>query len=123
MRHDEKTKRLKKQADKLFSELVRRRGRCQRCGKAPPDVVLHCAHVYSRTYTAIRWDERNALCLCAGCHLWGHRRPVEWTLFIEDVLGAEVVRSLLEEAQSYVGRVRRVDYEEIVTDLKRKLAA
>lgn len=117
------TKTLKNKADRLFSLLIRSRGVCERCGKRPPEVMLQCAHVFSRSYTAIRWDERNALCLCRGCHHWGHMRPVEWTLFIEETIGADTVRVLLEKARNYAGRVKRVDYEELIAELESKVAA
>lgn len=116
------TKTLKRKADRLFSQIIRARGRCQRCDKKPPEVVLHCAHIYSRRYTAIRWDERNSLCLCASCHFWSHQHPVEWSLFIEDLFGVEQLRSLLEEARAYPGRIKRVDYEGLIADLKKRVA-
>jgi len=60
--------------DKKFSELVRSRGRCEFCGRA--DVRLECAHIQSRRYVCIRWDLRNALCLCSACHFKSHAQPL-----------------------------------------------
>lgn len=61
--------------DKLFSQKVRSKGFCERCGK---ESNLQCAHIYSRRNKRLRWDFENALCLCAGCHLyWWHLEPAE----------------------------------------------
>lgn len=71
------TKKLIKEADKLFSELVRRKGMCEKCGSVKN---LQCAHVISRTNKHLRWNRDNALCLCLRCHLyWAHRSPLEFT--------------------------------------------
>jgi len=51
--------------DRIFSQLVRIRGACQRCG-SPKN--LQCAHVISRRYSATRCLPDNAWCLCATCH-------------------------------------------------------
>lgn len=70
---------LIKKADKLFSEVIRSRGECEKCGSK---TNLQCAHIISRTNKHLRWDESNALCLCFRCHFfWFHRNPldaVEW---------------------------------------------
>jgi len=60
--------RLKKQADLLFSEYIRKRdGKCMYCGKKEN---LQCSHVYGRRWEDGRWDCDNAITLCAGCHLY-----------------------------------------------------
>lgn len=114
------TKTLKNRADALFSQIIRARGVCERCGRRPPEITLQCAHILSRKYTATRWLETNALSLCVGCHHWGHMNPVEWGIFLEDDAGVDV-RALREEARSYTGRVKKVDYEALVAELKEKL--
>ena len=70
-------KNLIKKADKLFSEIVRSKGKCEHCGKVES---LQCAHVLSRTNKHLRWNEDNALCLCTRCHLfWAHKSPLEFS--------------------------------------------
>lgn len=70
-------KTLKRKLDKLVSEIVRKRGKCERClGKN----CLQAAHIFSRTYLNTRWDLDNVLCLCAGCHFFAHKNPI---LFVE----------------------------------------
>jgi late competence protein required for DNA uptake (superfamily II DNA/RNA helicase) len=61
-------------ADILFSKYIRKRANytCQRCGAVHEENSqgLHCAHVFTRGGYLLRHDERNALCLCYGCHQW-----------------------------------------------------
>lgn len=111
-------KTLKNKADKLFSLIVRARGHCQRCGRHPGEVTLQCAHILSRKYTATRWDEKNALSLCVGCHHWGHSNPLEWMLWLEEKFGLAYIKGLQEKARAYPGRVKRVDYEHLVAELQ-----
>lgn len=117
-----RTKTLKNKADKLFSQSVRARGVCQRCGRTPPAVVLHCSHVMSRKYTAIRWDERNALCMCQGCHFWQHQNPAENALFLLEVVGETELDALRKEALAYTGTISKVDYESLVKELEGRAA-
>lgn len=58
--------------DTLFSQIVRARGVCLRCGKTAD---LQCSHIVSRGYLATRWNEQNAICACKGCHHWQHMNP------------------------------------------------
>lgn len=47
---------------------------CVRChNKTRP---VQWAHIFSRRHKNLRWEEDNALTLCAGCHLWWHHEPV-----------------------------------------------
>lgn len=75
-----------KKLDKVFSQIIRSKGFCEHCGVS--DRTLQCAHIYSRRHKNIRWDKENALCLCAGCHLfWWHHEPAEairWAMGIRD---------------------------------------
>jgi len=61
-------------ADILFSKYIRKRAgyRCQKCRTqhAPNSKGLHCAHIFTRGGYVLRFDERNALCLCYACHSW-----------------------------------------------------
>lgn len=80
MRNKKKTPeaRRKQKLDKLFSLKVREVGVCQASDFRPManhSEVLQCAHRKSRRYLVIRWDFRNADCLCAGCHRYFHDHP------------------------------------------------
>ena len=62
--------------DKLCREVVfARDDGCQWCGRL--DRQMQWAHVRSRRYLSTRWDTRNSLKLCGGCHLLWHHQPLE----------------------------------------------
>lgn len=80
-----KKKYKQKDADRLFSLLIRHRGVCQAKGKDSVSCGgnLQCAHIVGRANGVLRYDENNALCLCAGHHNWYTYHPFEWfTVFI-----------------------------------------
>lgn len=116
-------KKLRDKADRLWSLLIRQRdGVCQRCGRGREEIVLQAAHVISRRYKAIRWDERNGIALCMGCHHWGHKQPVEFDWWVQDLIGKDVYETLRAEALDYVGELKRLDLEEVIGNLQAKLA-
>lgn len=86
----------KAKATRLHSQVVRARGRCERCGKI--DGTLQCAHIVSRRYTATRTDERNAWCLCFPCHRWLTEHPDQHVAFAIQTLGDAGYRELLDKA-------------------------
>lgn len=113
---------LKKKADKLFSLLVRQKGYCELAGK---DKVrcgghLQCAHIFTRSYHSIRWSENNAVCLCAGHHVYYTHHPSEWEEIIRAVFPVKWAASLegkrdkwdkdinkvLEQLEEEYGRVK-----------------
>lgn len=116
------TKPLKAKADKLFSQIIRERGACERCGKGPDQAQLQCAHIISRRYNATRWDEENCLCLCGGCHFWAHQQPIAFGLWVIEKIGQAKATELRDQAQAYAGRVSRIDYEELIARLTERLA-
>ena len=78
MNKAKKTDRQKqiKRLDTLFSEYIRKRamkrvGGCERC-LTPKKTYkeLQTAHFHSRRKYTVRWDERNAVGLCGGCHMY-----------------------------------------------------
>lgn len=76
---------MKNKLDKIFSLVVRKRGYCQRCNMVDYE-KFQCCHIYSRANLAVRWTLNNALCLCAGCHFWGHQNPTEFTELVLNIL-------------------------------------
>ena len=71
---------LKRKADKLFSELIRQKGFCILKGidSVSCNGNMQCAHIIGRANHALRWDLKNALCLCAGHHIYYTSHPWEW---------------------------------------------
>lgn len=73
-------KRQKDKADRLFSLKIREIGYCELAGK---DTIhcgggLQCAHIETRGAHGIRWNELNAVCLCAGHHVYYTNNPNAW---------------------------------------------
>lgn len=102
---------LKRKLDKLVSEIVRARGKCERCGKRKN---LQCCHIFGRTYLNTRWDLLNLLALCPNCHInFSHKQPILFTEFVKKHLGEEKYE-LLKEAHNLI-------YKPTIDDLLIKL--
>lgn len=92
-----KRSKLIKQADKLFAEVVRKRGASQKSGKTDN---LQCCHLHSRSKKSVRWNLDNAFCLTAGEHLfWAHKEPVEFVEWAKCILGEDRYIALNERAR------------------------
>ena len=87
--------------DILFSEIVRMPGKCVRCGKTSS---LTCAHIMKRRYYSTRFEFRNAICLCLGCHSWFD------THMITDLLFSPKKRVLDAADESYTFLVEKLGY-------------
>jgi hypothetical protein len=80
-RHDGTKRCAFHEADRLFSERVRARGRCEVKSWHPSircNGDLQTMHIISRRYRSIRWTFENALCGCAAHHRFYTDRPLEW---------------------------------------------
>lgn len=80
--------------DELFGKIVRSSGLCVGRCDGQPKGALQCAHGFSRRYRATRWDERNAFCLCQGCHLYWTLRPLEWDQWLRVRWGQDLYDEL-----------------------------
>jgi len=103
----------KKQADHWFSLIIRSKGKCENCGS---QYNLQCAHIVSRRYLNLRWDIRNAIPLCASCHVYFTYRPLEWEIWVNKKIGEEKHTQLKQEALRI--RVGKIMYRELVESLK-----
>lgn len=91
---------IKKKLDVLFSKIVRSVGRCERCGKTEH---LQCAHIFSRRHLSLRYDFENAICLCAGCHLyWWHLEPAEAIRWVSKIKNMDY----LEEQKNKITKLK-----------------
>jgi hypothetical protein len=113
-----------KLADKYFSLLIRLRGYCAakgldsiQCGGS-----LQCAHVVTRANKRLRYDERAALCLCAGHHRYYTTHADEWYWdFLPKYFAGQfhyVQRHRNETVRNNSGRLR-----EIIDALDQQLTA
>lgn len=74
-------KTLRNKLDKAWSRNILSKGKCEVCSKKES---LNAHHIVGRRNLTLRWDLRNGVCLCAGCHtfrtLSAHQNP-EWFHF------------------------------------------
>jgi hypothetical protein len=88
---------ITRKLDKALSTIVRTCGSCRRCGKKKN---LQCAHIFSRNNRSVRWDFKNVVCLCAGCHFWAHANPVLFTEWVRQFLGEDKYATLKLQANT-----------------------
>ncbi len=92
-----------KEADRLFSLIVRSRGVCEAAGTAPDcKGVLQCCHGFTRGYMSTRWDERHSFCMCAGHHKYFTHKPLQWDEWRREQWGDDLYRELRTLALSGV---------------------
>jgi 5-methylcytosine-specific restriction endonuclease McrA len=114
-------KSLRKKLDCICSEIVRGKGKCQRCGKREN---LQTAHIFGRTYNNTRWDLDNLLCLCPDCHInFAHKQPILFSEFVRKILGEEKYE-LLKESHYRIAKYTlsdlQIKYEVLKEILKDK---
>lgn len=71
--------------DALARAIVLARGVCEAKGTRWHPVCrgpLQWAHIQSRRYHWVRHLEENAMCLCAGAHMYFTHRPLAWIDFV-----------------------------------------
>ena len=107
---------VKAACDKLFSLIIRSKGSCERCSMTDYS-QLHCAHIYSRKFGSVRFDEDNALCLCARCHRWGHDNPTEFADFVNEKKNTSSLKIIKE----LLTKRKLADWLELESELKQKL--
>jgi len=105
---------LAKEADHLWSLIVRRPGKCELCSSTNG---LQGAHGFSRRYRATRWLPINGFCLCRKCHVYFTHRPLEW----DDVLGIQWGIPVRDELRRIALAGAKPDLEAIVESLKLEL--
>jgi len=88
----------KASADRYFSQLIRARGRCERCGTTE---WLQAAHIIRRRHVgdpdgiSLRHNEDNAWCLCAVCHYLVDTDPVSFTELVDATIGRAMYEELI----------------------------
>lgn len=113
---------LNKQLDKLWSKAVRESvGRCELCGKQPPEVVLHAHHIFSRRNFSTRWDVNNGICLCTGCHLYkAHKDIQEFSDWVVEHCGKEHIDRIRLKAHS-IADYSKDEKKGMIKDFKKML--
>jgi 5-methylcytosine-specific restriction endonuclease McrA len=107
-----------KYLDKLWAEKVKKRAnyKCEYCGKTK---YLNAHHIYSRSNRSVRWDVRNGICLCVGCHSFAnhsaHKAPLDFVEWVTARRGDKWLEEL-REAKNALGV--QMDYKTIREGLK-----
>ncbi|MGD9276339.1 MAG: HNH endonuclease [Candidatus Pacearchaeota archaeon] len=104
---------LKRKADRLWSEIIKSKGRCEMCGK--PANNPH--HIVGRRNHALRWDIRNGCLLCANCHTFSkfsaHQDPIGFLEWFKIVRNDDY-----EYLLSKRNEVWDKDYDKVIKDLE-----
>lgn len=92
---------LSKNADKLWSEVIRLIWSCEYCGKKE---FLNAHHIFSRSNKGLRWSLINWICLCSGHHIFSnefsaHKTPCEFTYWLELHKGKSLMEKLIKQKQ------------------------
>ena len=120
--------------DILFSEYIRKRaiariGGCERCLTTKIDILkdngkvftdykqLQCSHFIGRSRRSVRWDEDNAVGLCAACHLYFTANPIEYVQWFMNHIGEEKLNLLMARNRNR----EKPDIEAITLYLKAKM--
>lgn len=102
---------LKRKADTLFAKYIRSIGACEmqpydsiRCGGS-----LQCCHIIGRSNMALRYDDKNAICMCQGHHVYYTFHPME---FLEKI--SRHFKPYWEYLQEKRNQKVKVDYYEVI---------
>lgn len=107
-------KQLEKKLDILWSQKIKEKGFCERCGRKEN---LQSAHIFSRKQRGTRWDLKNGVCFCAGCHIfWSHQHPELFRDFVINKIGEKEFESLKIRAYT-VTKFSITDLEWLLRDL------
>lgn len=105
-------KEILKEADTLWSKIVRNVKRCIWCQVRPS---AHAHHIFSRKHYTTRHDMVNGAPLCAGCHLKAHTDSAIFHDFIEHYLGYESYQAL--KARVYI-KGKKIDLRMRIIELQ-----
>ena len=106
-------------ADAVFSTYIRTRDnwQCQRCHTYYPESTtggrqaLHCSHYFTRGRESTRFDPRNCIALCYGCHrLWESQEREQYRAFMVKALGENGFKILEMESNRTTKKDREMSY-------------
>jgi len=110
---------LKKQADILWSQVIRLRAKntCEWCGRQSG--VMNAHHLFNRSILHMRHNPENGMCLCVRCHVWdsrhsAHQTPELFGQFLFKEKGHEWYYKMIADSQRY----QKPDYNMEILYLK-----
>lgn len=115
---------IDKKLDDAWSELVKLRGgmKCEVCSKTKP---LNSHHIYSRSKKSTRWDVKNGICLCVGCHVFSskfsaHKTPLEFVNWLTQYKGQEYIDILTIKANA-TSKLHTFEKQVLLDDLNEQI--
>lgn len=118
---------LKKKADKITSEYVRRRyatpkgiAKCYTCGKRAHWKKLQCGHFIPRSASSTRYLEDNLRVQCVGCNVFGRGQYATYARNLIKELGDQRFKELLELGNK-THQFTPKELKDIIEETKEKL--
>ena len=117
---------LKKEADRLFSLLVRQSNakdgivRCCTCGKVMNWRQSHCGHFMSRRHLSTRFSEKNTAPQCNYCNTFDQGKQFEFGLYLDNKYGKGTAQEMLIRSKMSI-KISEVEYRERIKYYKEKL--
>lgn len=121
---------LRKEAFKLWSEIVRKGGYCELCGVKYRDlkpngkpVILNAHHIIGRENHALAFDIKNGCSLCQNCHKYSKTGAHKGGIVFSDWFMQKYPEKYQYLLQSYQKVVElNIEYmQNIIESLKKKL--
>lgn len=87
---------MKAQADKIFSLWIRERDghKCYTCGKQLNPKESQNGHYISRSYLALRYDERNCHCQGVECNVFKSGNLTVYAIKLMEQYGMDILKEL-----------------------------
>lgn len=118
---------LKKEADAVFSQWVRRSAeeedglvKCVTCPNRLPWKEMQAGHYETRGTLVLRYDERNVHPQCVGCNVFKKGNYPRYATWMVKEYGPYILKELEDEAKVIVNDSRSL-YEAVIEDYKLKL--
>lgn len=94
--------------------------RCVTCNVPKPVKEMHAGHfLHSSKANFVSYDERNIHPQCPGCNTYRGGNLIEYTLYMQDKYGPEIVEELKRLKQS--PPMKRADFEEVIERLQKEI--
>jgi hypothetical protein len=119
---------LREEAAVLLQKLVRMKAAdehglasCVTCGKRQHYKEMDGGHFISRKWTATKLIEENIHPQCKGCNQYASGRHDDYSLYMVDTYGIEMVRELNDKKRELC-KQNRIELEDIKVELKLRIA-
>ena len=105
--------------DDLWSQLIKKNGVCERCGK---DKYVQAHHIIPRTCYPLRHDIINGVALCRACHLyWAHKDALEFANWIKHFRDLDYLESRRHSQTKNDYEMTRIYLESVLSQNKGEL--